>query len=167
MQAPDGMASALLSIVAIGMILYTPLSSQELHDSKGDSSISVPNLIAMDRTAYQGNSTPTMDWYDVPGAASYTLEYADNSDFRNSMVVRDIQTSQYTLARSSSPAIDGTFSMRPWPTDYHWRVKAVGEQGESSFSPSHSFVIESAFPTWPVLLLALVVVVYMFWQVFV
>lgn len=103
----------------------------------------VPVLVALSGTTQEG-FTPLLDWEDVAGAQSYTLELADDALFINSTEVTDITASQHTI---DSPLMDAT---------YHWRVKTVASGGaESAFSGADTFVIIPTFATWVYLALAL------------
>ncbi|MFC1526204.1 SBBP repeat-containing protein, partial [Candidatus Latescibacterota bacterium] len=93
----------------------------------------VPVLLALSG-ATQPTNVPTLDWGDAAGAASYTLEYADNAGFTGSTTVSGLAASAHTF-----PAVmaDGT---------YWWRVKSVGAGAlESGYCASDSFVIIPTF----------------------
>ena len=149
--------------------------------------VSTPEPVALSGTVFESNETPTLEWSDVPGALSYTLEYADSPDFENSTTIAGIPISQYTLGQSANPSrvpdnqtvknranyqalgvhmeIEGSLRPRPWPTTYYWRVKAVGQQVESSFSAVDNFELGSALPTTALILIALILIGYMVWQI--
>ncbi|MDP6038739.1 MAG: hypothetical protein QGG64_09330 [Candidatus Latescibacteria bacterium] len=129
----------------------------------------VPVLVTFDNAAFQGNSIPALDWNDVPGAVSYTLEYADNPEFTNSTTIADLTHSQNAFGNAENPAIDGTLSTvrRLDAGQYYWRVKTLGQNVESHFSPADNFVIESGFPMWTIVLMGVIFVGYMAWQVLV
>ena len=111
-----------------------------------------PVLIPFNGATQEG-FTPTLDWDDVDGAVSYTLEYADNASFNGTTVISGITESQYTIP---TPLTDGT---------YYWRVKAIAADGtQSSFSTSDSFVIIPTFTEWTALLLAIGMIGYLFWR---
>ena len=109
-----------------------------------------PVLLALSG-ATQAGFTPTLDWNDVTGATTYTLEVANNAGFSESTVVAGLTSSQYTF---STRLADGV---------YHWRVKAVGPCVQSNFSSADTFVIIPAFGKWTVPLLALAMIGYMVW----
>ncbi len=75
------------------------------------------------------STTPVLDWSDVTGATSYTLEHAENADFTSSTVITGIAESQFLFTE----ALEGK--------TVFWHVKAVGSGGESSFSAADSFVL--------------------------
>ena len=113
--------------------------------------LTAPTLVTANSTALQRHLSITLDWSDVTGATSYTLEYANNSGFTGSTTVTGVTASQYTF---SSPPADGT---------YYWRVKAVGSGVESSFSAANNFAIIPTFTEWTVVLLAMAMMGYMIW----
>ena len=133
-----------------------------------DNGIPAPTLVALDGAVFQGNLAPTLNWSEIPGAVCYTLEYAANSDFANPTAITGITAHQYTFANAERLAIDGTVStVRLDAGQYYWRVKAVGQNAQSSYSATDSFTIESRFPFWTIVLLGLAMVGYMAWQIFV
>jgi hypothetical protein len=72
----------------------------------------------------------TFDWSDAAGAASYTIQIADNSNFSSPLVSQDVAASQ--LATSTLP----TKTM--W-----WRVRANSPSGTAgSFSSSRRFEVK-------------------------
>ena len=99
------------------------------------------------------STAPTLDWNDVPGALTYTLEYADNAAFTvNAVTVTGISVSQFTFA---TPPPDGTF---------FWHVKSVDGSIESVFSTADSFVKIPTFTQTAVILLALAMAAYVVWR---
>ena len=96
--------------------------------------------------------TPFLDWDDVAGASTYTVEYANNSDFTGSTEVSGIGQSQYTIPTT---LVGGT---------YYWRVQAEGSGTASGYSASDSFVIIPTFTEWVVILLATAMMGYVVWH---
>ena len=161
-------AGICLLVVVFGVFSSTLSGGAEQEDVTHSAGMPVPVLITFDSAVFQDNNTLTLDWNNVPGAGSYTLEYARNPEFKNPTTIAGITHSQYTFGRAESPAIDGTLStVRLDASLYYWRVKTVGQNAESRFSPADSFVIESGFPTWTIVLLGAGLAAYMAWQIFV
>ena len=75
------------------------------------------------------DASPTLDWADVTGTASYTLEYADNSGFSGSTTVTGITASQLTPDLG-----DGTF---------FWRVKSISSGATYRFTTTDNFVVNT------------------------
>ena len=93
--------------------------------------LGVPSLVspAADSRFAPGTSI-TFDWSDVVGAASYTIQVADNSNFSTTIVSQDVAASQ--LATSTLP----TKTM--W-----WRVRANSPFGTAgAFSASRRFEVK-------------------------
>ena len=108
---------------------------------------SVPVLVPLGGATQEG-ATPTLDWQDVAGAASYTVEYASDPGFLSAVAATGILESQFTIP---TPLVDGTF---------YWRVKAVGPGGESGFSLVDSFVIIPLLSAWTVAATAMAMILY-------
>jgi len=82
------------------------------------------------------NDTPSLDWADVTGANTYTLQYSNQSDFSSKTEVTGLQESAYTIP-SALP--DGA---------WYWRVKAVDSAGTAGWwSWTDSFVVDTVSPT--------------------
>jgi hypothetical protein len=78
------------------------------------------------------NNQPTLDWEVVSGADYYVLEYADNPNFDNSILVDAIGPSEYTI---ETPLDDGS---------WYWRVMSVDLAGnESEWSVAEAFRIDT------------------------
>ncbi len=74
-------------------------------------------------------STPTLDWSDVTGASSYTVQVATDSNFTNIVTsMSGLTASQWTV----TPALAGN-------TKYFWRVMAVNDCGSGPLSATSSF----------------------------
>ena len=81
------------------------------------------------------NNTPSLDWNDVTGAATYALQYSDKSDFSVNTEVPDLTESNYIIPSALS---DGT---------WYWRVKAVDAEGTSGWwSWTDDFVVDTVAP---------------------
>ena len=112
-------------------------------------------LAAPTLTVFSGvtlpTTAPTLDWSDVTGATSYTLQYASDAAFTvNDVTVAGLAVSEYTF---STPLADGT---------YFWHVRALGS--ESDYSATDSFAIIPTFTQGAVILLALAMAGYMWWR---
>jgi hypothetical protein len=74
--------------------------------------------------------TPTLDWSDVTGAVSYTLQYSTTYDFSSG-------TTTITRLTNSAYTFPSNLSTLTW---YYWRVKTVfARQSESDYSIYWSF----------------------------
>ena len=97
------------------------------------------------------NNSLSLDWNDVPGAASYRLEYDTNAAFP-SAIVETPSASSFQLPTLA----DAT---------YFWRVKAIaGDATESTFMATDSFVMIPTFSTWVLAALALTMGGYVIWR---
>jgi predicted phage tail protein len=90
-------------------------------------------ILPLDNTNPTGSRKPLLDWGDVTGAASYTIQVSRNNTFTllvvNATVV-GVANSQYT------PLVN-----LPASTTLYWRVRANGVNGPSLWSsPTWSFV---------------------------
>jgi len=75
---------------------------------------------------------PTLDWKDVTGASSYTVQVATDSRFTNIVAsMTGLTTSQWTV----TPALAGN-------TKYFWHVMAVNDCGQGILSPTWSFTTQ-------------------------
>jgi hypothetical protein len=114
--------------------------------------LQTPVLIAFNG-ATSPTFTPTLDWNDVAGAASYVLEHASNNTFANATTVGGLAISQYSFP---SPLADGTYS---------WRVRAIGSGGQQGpLSSSDSFVIIPTLSEWALIFLACFMAAYATWR---
>jgi hypothetical protein len=92
-----------------------------------------PNAPVLIDLGVTDNNQPTLDWQLVSDAAYYVLEYADNSEFNNSVLVDDIGPSEYEV---QSALADGT---------WYWRVMAVDPAGnESDWSLTGQFTVDTS-----------------------
>jgi len=106
-----------------------------------------PVLVAFSG-ATQPTFTPTLDWADAAGAATYALQYDGDGSFTSPSSVSGLTASAYTMP---TPLADGT---------YFWRVKAEGNGEESPYSPADSFAIIPLFGGVVLLALSLGMVAY-------
>ena len=109
----------------------------------------LPRLLTVSNLA---SMKPFFDWDDVPGATSYTFEFADNSAFTTSEFRFNLPASEIDLGLNF---LDGT---------YFWRVKASDGTNETAYSATASFVIIPTFDRWAVVLLALSMMGYVVWR---
>ena len=113
--------------------------------------LAVPDPVLLAGVTQQGQ-TPTLDWDDVAGAASYSLDYSTDAFFAAPTEVTGIGSSEYT------------FPGRLLEDTYYWRVKAVAAGGtESGFSNTDSFVIIPTLAEWAMILLAATMLGYGVW----
>ena len=114
--------------------------------------LQAPTLVAFNGIT-SPTFTPTLDWDDIAGAASYVLEYAGSSDFANPATVGGLTVSQYTFP---SPLGDGTV---------FWRVRAIGSAGEQGpLSSIDSFVIIPTLSEWAMIFLGCFMMGYVCWR---
>jgi hypothetical protein len=87
--------------------------------------------------------TPTIDWTDSPGAATYHLQVSLNSSF-TANVIDDITitSSQYLVP---SGILSGT-------TTYYWRVSGINVAGEGAFTGAWQFTTMLGAPSIPLLI---------------
>jgi len=72
---------------------------------------------------------PALDWEDTAGAAKYSLQVSDTPNFSNKIVNLIVIDSVYQVGTDLPPSIT-----------IYWRVRALGPNGPSSWSPKLSFV---------------------------
>jgi hypothetical protein len=108
----DGMEMRLVSIVHVN-------------------TLSAPTLLAIDNSDGDGNYL--VDWTNVSGATSYTLEEDDNDSFSSPTVVYNNSTSQYTVSDHDS----GT---------YYYRVRATNASQLSVWSNTQSTTVSGPSP---------------------
>jgi hypothetical protein len=72
-------------------------------------------------TYHHSNETVTLDWHDMPGAASYKVYRSESSESGYTLAASGITTSVYTDLTASSPP-------------YYYKVTAEGVNGESALS---------------------------------
>lgn len=85
-----------------------------------------------------GNNLPselTLRWNDSPGAESYNVQLADNSDFSKPLA------DQKGIA-GTSIVVNGLLG----GTTYHWRIQAVATEGASDWSPVWTFTTAGVAP---------------------
>jgi len=82
------------------------------------------------------DNTPLLDWEDVLGASTYTVQYSEQPDFVANTEVTGLNETSYTV----NPALsDGT---------WYWRVRAYDAQGVGGWwSWTDSFVVDTKAPT--------------------
>ena len=78
-----------------------------------------------------GGSAGEFNWTPVDGAASYTLQYASNSDFTGAVTLTDLDYNGLTIA------LDG-LAVGTW----YWHVRSIDEAGNASaWSDAGSFAV--------------------------
>lgn len=104
---------------------------------------SPPSLISPSNNATNVSLTPTLDWSDVSGAASYGVQVSPNPSFTPLVVYQSsIGASQYTVPSGQlAPA-----------TLYYWRANASNPGGTSSWSGVYTFTTTSGPPPAPTLI---------------
>jgi len=95
----------------------------------------VPPPISPANGAAINDATPTFSWASVPGAASYTLEYALDAGFTTGKVAKSGLTDNSYTVPGSQPLADNK---------YYWHVRAVDNLGKfSSWSATWSFTVDT------------------------
>lgn len=87
-----------------------------------------PALTAPPNGAVNVGRQPTLQWQDVPGAFTYTLEIATDSGFLNVVYSVPVADHQHTVVTP----LDGD-------TQYFWHVRAENGCGLSDFSAAYHF----------------------------
>ncbi|MFC1526570.1 DUF362 domain-containing protein [Candidatus Latescibacterota bacterium] len=115
-----------------------------------------PNLSRPMLIAYGGGATnspkPSLDWCDVDGALTYTLEYGDDWEFTGATSLTGLTSSFY---RFPSAMPDAT---------YYWRVMAHDATSDSAWSATDSFAIIPALERLSLFLLAAAMMGYVIWR---
>lgn len=99
-----------------------------------------PTLISPSNGATSVALTPNLDWSDVSGATSYSVQVSTNSGSSYNVV------NQTGLTSSNYSISSGVLSNS---TIYYWRVSASNSGGSSSWSSVFSFTTLAAPPTPP------------------
>jgi hypothetical protein len=101
---------------------------------------SSPTLVSPNNGATGVSTTPTLSWNTVSEATRYEVEVHSNSGFTN-IVYQNTNVTGTSV--TVSPALQNN-------TQYYWRVRAVNDGGESSWS-SRNFTTIAAAPSSPTL----------------
>lgn len=76
------------------------------------------------------DNTPTLEWWDVDGASTYTLQYSDQDDFIGRTEVIGITESEYEVTDALSDS------------EWYWRVRAVdSEEVAGWWTVADNFVV--------------------------
>lgn len=111
----------------VGLITY--LTTVEFDNVMASSTVSTPppgafSLLSPSNAATGVALTPTLDWGDASGVATYTLTLDDNSNFSSPVLMQSgIAASQLTPGSALAGA-----------TTYFWRVSAVNAGGTTAAS---------------------------------
>lgn len=100
-----------------------------------------PTLISPTNGQTGVSVTPNLDWSDVSGATSYTVQVSLNSGFTAIVVNEDVTASNYQVP---SGILSGQ-------TTYYWRVNASNIGGTGPWSTVWSFTTMIAPPAAPIL----------------
>lgn len=96
-----------------------------------------PNLISPTNGSNILTLTPTLDWNDVSGALSYTVQVSTDTNFINLTVNQSgLTASQYSV---TSGALTGN-------TTYYWRARALNEAGQGPWSVRWNFRVVTIPP---------------------
>lgn len=113
--------------------------------------LSEPTLVTLGGSSSEALEL-LLDWNDVTGASSYTLQYATQSDFSDSVEVMGLTASQFPM---NVLLADGTC---------YWCARALGSSTASRFSSSDSFVVIPLFGQVTLLVLAAVIAGSLWWR---
>jgi hypothetical protein len=95
----------------------------------GGGGLSAPNLLSPANGATNQPLTPALDWSDVTGATSYTVQVSTNSNFSTTVVNQSgLTTSQYAVPSGLSNN-----------TLYYWRANATNGSTTSPWSSVWNF----------------------------
>ncbi len=101
-----------------------------------------PTLITPASGAANVSVTPSFDWSDVSGAASYRFQLSTSNSFNTTIVDSlNVTQSQFSLPLSLSNS-----------TTYYWRVAAKNAAGTGVYSSIFSFTTVLAPPAVPILI---------------
>jgi large repetitive protein len=78
------------------------------------------------------STTPSFTWTAVSGATSYDIEIASDAGFSSIITSSNVLTNSY----SHSPALNIS-------TTYYWRVRAINDCGNGSFTSEFSFTTDN------------------------
>ena len=96
------------------------------------SQLAQPQLVSPDDGAKNVSTSPTLDWTNVSGALSYSLQYTTDSKFQSNVVeFRGIARPPYSLTGLSANET------------YYWRIQAVDMGGTSEWSNDRKFTTGS------------------------
>lgn len=98
---------------------------------------SPPSLLSPQDNVAIEEVTPTFDWSDVAGTASYTLEIATDNRFTNVIITKTVTESTATLSASEALSLG---------TTYYWRVRGSNAAGVGDWSSVFKFVPMLAAP---------------------
>ena len=115
-------------------------------------SLPTPVLVGFTGSSFDPNATPDLDWGDVAGASTYSLQYATQSDFSDSTEVTGLTASVYS------------FGGKLGDDTYYWRVRAFGSGTASVFASADSFAIIPVMGVGVALLLGLIMAGYVIWR---
>ncbi|HEY5125231.1 MAG TPA: T9SS type A sorting domain-containing protein, partial [Ignavibacteria bacterium] len=96
-----------------------------------------PNLISPTNGSNILTLTPTLDWSDVTGSTSYTVQAATDTSFIN------LAVNQSGLIASQYPIPSGALLGN---TTYYWRAKSVNEAGSGPWSVRWNFRVVTIPP---------------------
>lgn len=82
------------------------------------------------------DNTPTLDWWDVVGASTYTLQYSGRSDFNTYTEIANITESTYEITDALSDGV------------WYWRVRAVDSEGIAGWWTALDYFVVETPPTY-------------------
>lgn len=128
--APTGMYN--FDVVGVSTITPTLVQTQTVALEVIEAAATPPTLLAPEDGSLNTPLSPTFSWSAVPGATSYLLEIATDSEFNNIVQTQTVNGVSYTL----ETPLDGS-------TLYFWRVSASNACGDSPPSTPSFFFTEA------------------------
>jgi hypothetical protein len=117
-----------MKTINIIFLLFSILFVQNLF-SQSDKVISTPNLLSPANGSTDQPLTPKLNWSDITGATSYSIQVSTNSNFSTTVVNESgLTTSQYMIQDDLSNN-----------TLYYWRVNASNTQKSCPWSTVWNF----------------------------
>jgi hypothetical protein len=104
----------------------------------GARTLGAPRLLSPSPSSFLRDNTPTLDWSDVEGAASYQLLVDNDPSFSSPEINTFPSSSEYTVP---DPGLsDGT---------WYWKVRAKNGPLTSPWSEARSFTVDTVPPPAP------------------
>ena len=131
-----GKSPGIPSVKILGIAVAVIVVAAAVHFGPGlfsSQTPQTPSLLTPETGAILEKTSPTLSW-DNTGAESYTLEYANNSQFFISEFIENIPDTSYNFSDSLDNGA------------YFWRVQAASDGKTSEYSEAFSFTVRGAIP---------------------